>query len=357
MIRLVWLCVILNVFVGCLNNNDDGITPQAQDFLFDKEKSLAENVDNYINTLIGENSPGIAIAIVNNGEEVLKKGYGLANLDKQTPMSTTTPVYLASVSKQFYAMGILILQEQEVLNVEDKINTYFPEFPDGWSEVSIHHLLTHQSGIPDYFGKISEDKMLDITNDKVLEWAVEQELDFTPGRIFKYSNTGYIILSELIKRVSQQPIEDFMKEQIFGPVGMNKTLVYDESKPEITDRAIGYFPNGELLDYSILTTGGGGIFSTIDDLLLWSKALDEYTLVEESTFKLATTPYLNNYGYGWFIGSINHKAHINHSGGLSGFRTNILKYSTTGLTIVMLSNGSPDWTFDLTTKILNYLFP
>lgn len=353
LIKLLGLLSILSLIVGCGGNDertqqfDDEKTQQ-----FDDGVSLEENVDNYINVLVSSNSPGIAIGVINQNGLLLSKGYGLANIEKQTPISVTSPFYLASVSKQFFSMAIILLEHQGLLSFDDNVSQYFSEFPSSWKNITIHQLLSHQSGVPEY---LAGDDLTDITNAKVLEWAVQKNLDFTPGSKFSYSNTGYVILSMLIERVSQTPIKTFMENNIFAAAGMSNTLIYDETKPDIPDRAIGYSIGGNLLDYNILTTGDGGIFSTVEDLLLWSSAIDNYSIVDQSIFEAAITPYRNYYGYGWLITTFNNDRLIQHSGGLSGFRTLIVKQQSTGMTVVMLSNGEFNWLSDLSSKILMFL--
>ena len=339
--------------MGCGDSGRGGINPE--NIQFDSDSSLEANVDNYINTLVSNNSPGIAIGVIYQGEQRISKGYGLADIDNNTPISNSTPFYLASVSKQFFSMGVLLLEEQGLLSINDRVNQYFPEFPSDWSDITIHYLLSHQSGVPDYFRSLSDGELADITNIEVLEWAVQNDLNFSPGVNFNYSNTGYVILSLLIERVSQTSIETFMENNIYAPLGMSNTLVYDESKPNIPGRAIGYSSKGNLLDYNILTTGGGGIYSTIEDLFLWSEALDDYLIVEKSTFESAITTYRENYGYGWIIEPDSDNQIIFHSGGLRGFRTFIFKDKNKDMTVVMLSNGELDWLGDLFSKIVNFL--
>jgi len=348
LIKLLGLLSILSLIVACGGNNE-----KKQQF--DERVSLEENVDNYINTLVSSNSPGIAIGVINQNGLLLSKGYGLANIEKQTPISTTSPFYLASVSKQFFSMAIIILEHQGLLSFDDNVSQYFSEFPSSWENITIHQLLSHQSGLPDYFAYLAGDDLTDITNAQVLEWAVQKNLDFTPGSTFSYSNTGYIILSMLIERVSQMPIKVFMENNIFTAAGMSNTLIYDETKPDIPGRAIGYSKGGNLFDYNILTTGDGGIFSTVEDLLLWSSAIDNYSIVDQNIFESAITPYRNDYGYGWFITTLNNERLIQHSGGLSGFQTLIIKQQSTGITVVMLSNGEFNWLSDLSRKILIFL--
>ena len=355
--RGIILLAMAGVMVGSMTGcgGDDDTDPNPETLIFDSNLSLSENVDNYINALVDQDKGGIAIGVVDQGVKVFGKGYGLANIDSNTPMSTETPVYLASVSKQFFATGIMVLVQQGMLSLHDDVSVYFPEFPETWPSITAHHLLSHQSGMPDYFRALQQDELIDITNTQVLDWAVQNNLNFAPGTQFRYSNTGYVLLSLLIERVTQMSIETFMQTNVFGVAGLDNTVVYDESKPMIPGRAIGYAPNGSLLDYHVLTTGGGGLFSTVDDMLAWSQALDDALVIDAPRFELLTTPNRNGYGYGWFIGNINGEPSISHSGGLQGYRTLLVKQQGKDRTIVMLSNSPVNWHMDLARKIDAFL--
>ena len=198
----------------------------------------------------------------------------------------------------------MILEEKGKLSYDDKLSDYFPEFPEYAKNITIHHLLTHTSGIFDYFKK--RQYRNNLTNDDVLKFLTKQsETDFEPGTEFSYSNSGYVLLSLIIERVTKIPYHKFLKENIFVPLGMENTLVFDESKPEVPNRAVGYKSNGKLNDYKILTTGDGGIYSTIEDLFLWDQALYTNKIVSKETLKSGYKPVKltngekKNYGYGW----------------------------------------------------------
>lgn len=322
---------------------------------FNTNTDIEKNVDSFVNQYVSSKLPGVAVMVVRDSTVTLKKGYGLANIERQLPVKPDTPFYLASVSKQFTAMAIMILEEHGMLAYEDKLEAYFPEIPDGWNSITIHHLLTHQSGIPDYLSDLGLSNE-GITNNQVLDILVKRgDLEFSPGTKYDYSNSGYAILAILVGRVSGQPFHIFVKENIFDPLGMTKSLVYDESQPDMPDRAIGYTSNGNLNDYKLLTMGDGGMFSTIEDLRKWDQSLYTEEIIRRETLTRAYTSYVSEgYGYGWFIDEYRGLAHYSHGGGLVGYRTHISRFPSAKLTIVILSNGTYQWIWDLNAEIIRY---
>lgn len=331
----------------------DGGNPVTSDF--DPDSDIEQNVDSFVSEYVVGNLPGVAVLIARDSTVILEKCYGLANIQEQLPVSPGTPFYLASVSKQFTAMAIMILEERGWLTYEDKLETYFPQVPDSWNAITIHHLLTHQSGIPDYLNDLRI-PTTGITNDQVLDILIQnEELEFSPGTKYEYSNSGYAILATLTGEVSNQPFHVFVKENIFDPLEMTKSLVYDESRPDIPDRAIGYSSQGVLFDYNLLTTGDGGIFSTIEDLHKWDQSLYTEKLISDETLERAYTSHVpEGYGYGWSVDVYKGLPHYSHGGGLVGYRTHISRFPSVKLTIVILSNGSYDWIYDLNDEIVRY---
>lgn len=286
-----------------------------------------------------------AILVSQDGEPIYKNALGYADKDGNRKLNKASVFYLASVSKQFTAMAIMILKEQKKLSYDDKLSKYFPEFPDYADTVTVEQLMTHTSGIADHFRLGIYKKGL--TNSDVIELLVEQkELDFQPGEKFSYSNGGYVLLSLIVGKVSGMPFHKFMEANIFKPLGMNNTLVYDESAPAIENRAVGYNQTGVLDDYEIFTTGAGGMYSTLDDLHLWDQALYAEKLISKPALDEAfTAATLNNgestnYGYGWGVSEKEGRKVVQHSGGLSGYRT-ILKrnlYDSSGY-IILTNHG------------------
>lgn len=291
-----------------------------------------------------------AVLIADNGNIQFMKTYGYSDLETSKPLSFQSSFRLASVSKQFTSMAIMILKERELLNFDDKVQKYIPElliYPD----ITIRHLLNHSSGLPDYetFTKdyIKDNEFLTIP--KVLKILQEKPIDlnFTPGSKFKYSNTGYIFLSELISRVSGKSFEVFLDENIFIPLGMKNSKVWNlqSLEPYLKDRVIGY-TNRIKDDYTNQdgVSGDGAVFVSIEDFLLWDNALRENSLISKSTWIEAISPgILNNgkqsyYGFGWILS--NNGKYIYHTGGWCAARTYIYKDLETGLLIVILDSSS-----------------
>jgi len=258
--------VFLQLAIACSNNNN--LNPAIPPPSFDYALTSEENIDSYIDQLIkNESGPGISIAVVKDNAVVVRKSYGLANIEDQIAISSDTPFYLASVSKQFTAMAVMILGEKGLLTYDEKLSTYLPDTPNEWKKITVHYLLTHQSGIPNY-ANLPGFSIEQVTNTDVLEKLIENRvLNFTPGERFSYSNSGYIALSHIIESVSGQSLGSFLKEEIFDPLEMTNSIVYDESTPDINNKVIGYKSNADgsysLRDYNQLTTGPGGIYSMI----------------------------------------------------------------------------------------------
>lgn len=283
------------------------------------------------------------VLVSQDGKAIYKNALGYADKDNNRKLNKASVFYLASVSKQFTTMAIMILKEQKKLSYNDKLSQYFPEFPEYANNVTINQLMTHTSGIPDHYRLGAYKKGL--TNKDVIELLVKQkQLDFQPGEEFSYSNGGYVLLSLIVEKVSGMPFHKFMETNIFKPLGMNNTLVYDESTPTINNRAVGYNQAGELDDYEILTTGAGGMYSTVDDLHLWDQALYTEKLVSKSTLEEAFTPAMlnngasTNYGFGWGISEKDGKKIVEHSGGLSGYRTFIKRNLDNNSSYILLTN-------------------
>lgn len=325
------------------------------------ENDKAKKVDQFITACFGKNIFNGTILVAENGKTIYKNALGYLDFETKEKLQINSPFYLASVSKQFTAMSIMILKEQNKLKYEDKLSDYFPEFPSYSNQVTIRHLLTHTSGIPNHYRLGAYKK--DLTNQEVLEILIKQDtLDFNPGENYSYSNGGYVLLAMIAEKASAKPFHEFLKEQIFNPLGMNQSLVYDESKPEIPLRAIGHNNFGDINDYEILTTGAGGIYSTVEDLYLWDQALYTEKLVKSETLNDAFEPFklnndsISNYGFGWKIEQDKTGKIVSHGGALVGYRTYIERNLSSKNTIIFLTNRGSTTSFDkLSDAIVNIL--
>jgi CubicO group peptidase (beta-lactamase class C family) len=282
--------------------------------------------------------PGLAVAVIYHGNVVFEKGFGMADIDAGFSVERDSRFYLASVSKQITSMAVMLLYEDGLIDFEDRIVNTFPEAPETWNQITIHHLLTHQSGIVEYL-KLPD--KANWTNQDVFNVVINYAPEFTPGEQYKYSNTGYLLLAMLVERISGLPFENFVHEKIFTPLGMNQSMVFDPSRPVVPLRAVGYWSNSNLHDYPLLTMGDGGIFSSLNDMEKWIMGLFNSNLLKPETLDLAFTSYKGRgYGYGWNVGKIKGRKRLHHAGGLVGYSTHVSLIPDEELAIIVLSNGT-----------------
>lgn len=319
-------------------------------------------VDSLLQAAFPAGGPGAAVMVIRDGAVVHQAGYGLANLETRQPITPTTNFYLASVSKQFTSMAVMMLLEQGKLDLEDRLTDFFPGFPAYGQEVRLRHLLTHTSGLPDYYGLI--DDYTGLNNDDVYAILLRQDsLTFPPGARYSYSNSGYVLLSRIVERASGTTFRAFVHEHIFSPLGMAHSVVYDTTAPAVTERALGYQKSDDgyaVLDYNAFTTGGGGLFSSISDLYKWDQALYTGRLVSQGLLARAWAPTAlndgdaSNYGYGWGIGELEGRPAFRHSGSLRGFRTFIIRVPEEHLSVILLCNVAHANPSELGRKIAAY---
>ncbi|HVF90156.1 MAG TPA: serine hydrolase [Blastocatellia bacterium] len=314
------------------------------------EKSA--KVDEIMSAMIRPGAPGAAVMVIRDGKVIHKKGYGLANVEAGTPIDTNTVFDLASVSKQFTAMAVMILAERGKLSYDDPLTKFFPEFPAYASKITVRHLLNHTSGLPDYmasFEKLGKKDFEPTSKDAIKMLSEMPEPRFAPGDKWEYSNSGYMVLAQIVEKASGMGFASFMKKNIFDPLGMNNTLIADESRPKIADRAISYAPQAEgfkNIDYTPLNLifGDGNVNTSVEDMYRWDQALYTEKLVKQATLKQAFTPAKLNdgsptkYGFGWSIGDVNGLQVLAHGGAWVGFRTYIIRFPGERFTVIVLSN-------------------
>ncbi len=285
------------------------------------------------------------VLVADNGKVLYKGAHGYGDFETKRKLVIESPCYLASVSKQFTTMAIMILNEKGKLNYDDPLTKYFPEFPDYAKNVTIRQMMEHTSGVANHYDLGIYKPGL--TNEDVLQALIKQEnLNFTPGEKYSYSNGAYVLLSMIVEKISGQPFSTFMKKNIFAPLEMENTCVFDKNTPAMKNRAIGYTPAWTKEDYEIYTTGAGGMYSTVEDLFKWDQALYTDKLISKKTLEEAfTSAKLNDgsetgYGFGWGIGENEDGGKIvRHSGGLNGFRTFIERDLQHKRTIILLTNN------------------
>jgi CubicO group peptidase (beta-lactamase class C family) len=288
--------------------------------------------------------------LVARGDQVLfSKGYGEANLEWHIPNTPTTKFRLGSVTKQFTAAGILLLEERGKLKVDDPIKKYLPDAPAAWDAIELEHLLTHTSGIANFTSlpEFEKRKMHAATVEEAISWFRDLPLEFAPGEKMAYSNSGYLLLGWVIEKVGGQSYAQFMQENIFTPLGM-KDSGYDSNSAIIERRAAGYSPGPDGIvnaDYVSMTIphAAGALYSTTEDLLRWQRALYGNKLISADGVRRMTTPFQEGYGFGLAIAAGKRRIY-QHGGGIEGFNTHLSYYPESDVTVAALGNlngGAP----------------
>jgi CubicO group peptidase (beta-lactamase class C family) len=308
-------------------------------------QELSSRMEQYMAARVERGHFNGSVLLAKNGQVLFCRGYGMANLEHDVACTPNTKFRLGSITKQFTAMAIVILQERGELAVTDKVKKYVPGVPKAWDDITIHHLLTHTSGIPNYTGFPDFLKTLRnaVTVDELIAKFKDKPLDFKPGDKFKYSNSGYIVLGKIIEAASGRTYATFMKEAIFDPLGMNDTG-YDNFATVLKNRASGYSrllglapANATYIDMSI-PHAAGALYSTALDLLKWDQALDSEKLLPRKSIEAMFTPFKDRYAYGWSIDDKFDQPRHSHAGGIPGFVTFIERFPAEKLLVVVLSN-------------------
>jgi len=292
------------------------------------------------------NVPGASVLVIRDGKPIVRRAYGLANVEERVAATPETNYRLASMTKQFTAAAILLLMESGKLQLDDPIRKWLPSLPEATSAVTLRHLLTHTSGLIDY-----EDVIPDGTTEQVHDADVlrllkaENRTYFVPGASYRYSNSGYSLLALIVERASGETFASFLRDHIFVPLGMTNTVAHEEGISTVAHRAFGYSSaNGAWTrtDQSLTSAvlGDGGIYSSIDDLAKWDAALYDDRLLRRESRELAFTPATDTdepnvkYGFGWRITGDT----LWHSGETRGFRNVIVRDPSRRLTVVILTN-------------------
>ena len=308
-----------------------------------------------------------AILVAEHGHVIYKKAFGLADRENNRPFTLETPEYIGSLSKQFTAMGIMILMEKGKLRYNQPVREFIPELPVCMQPVTIRNLLCHTSGLATF------DDFPDMTEQDVLNILLKQKtLHFSPGEKFEYCNAGYSLLGMIIEKISGQTLNDFLSENIFKPLGMNHTCV-NEVLGRNSERAVGYDMFGTQNNYDTFMGGNASVISTAEDLFIWDQALYRPTIVKKKTLEEAfeRSPIRINdevfgnksYGFGWWISVKDGAKVLFHDGGFGGYRAYIERFLTEQNTIIQISNLRHPYTLDIRNAIVNilndkpYLYP
>ena len=326
---------------------------------------------------VRDGEPGMAVLVREGGKTVFSRGYGVRALRSRERVDPETNFRLASVTKAFTAVAVALLVRDGRLRYEDALTDVFPAFPAYGRGITIRHLLTHTSGLPDY-----EALMTAAEQGRAPLWTAERQIRddevlallrgetkglFPPGTSWAYSNSGYVVLGLVVARVSGKPFGDFLRQRIFAPLGMDRTLAYEKGRNEVRDRAFGHARDGggfREADQSptSATLGDGGVYSNLEDLARWDEALRVNELLSPAWMKLALAPVRLadgsgtrwppgprggdnldpgqpvSYGFGWFLDPWRGRSRMWHHGATSGFRSVIERFSDERLTVVVLAN-------------------
>jgi len=341
-----------------------------------REDSAESKIDALFSGVTAPDAPGLAALVRENGKTVFEQGYGLRDLRTKTKIDAHTNFRLASFTKQFTAMAIMLLAHDSKLGYDETLTEIFPDFPVYGKSITIRNLLNHTSGLPDY-----EDLMERAERTNGQRWSPEKQIQdsevlellkkeksgkFAPGTSWSYSNSAYVVLGLIVAKVSGKPYSEFLRERMFTPLKMDHTLVHQKGKNEVEDRAFGYSREHDAFQETdqsstSATLGDGGIYSNLEDLAKWDDALRNHALLSEKEMQPALTPVKLNdgseprwpteanddnlhpgkpvsYGFGWFRDPYNGRRRMWHTGSTMGFRTVIERFLGENLTIIILSN-------------------
>jgi CubicO group peptidase (beta-lactamase class C family) len=371
----------------------------------------SSQIDAIFATLKSDHAPGAAVLVVRNGRVAFRQGYGVTDLRTKTRIDAHTNFRLASFTKQFTAACIMLLARDGKLHHDDHLTDFFPEFPEYGKAITVRNLLNHASGLPDYeellmkqYPNTPPEKVPQILDAGVLKLLEQQTKgEFRAGSKWEYSNSGYAVLAMIVEKVSGKPFGQFLQERIFVPLKMTNTLAYEKGKNEVPHRAYGHTKKDETkqdtakqdatkpdattkdevkkdetkadvawqeTDQSPTSAvlGDGGIYSSLDDLAKWDRALRDHTLLSEKEMQPALTPVQPSggppklddqpvsYGFGWFLDPYKGYKRMSHDGSTIGFRTTIQRFTDDSLTVIILCNRADQNPEALALKVADLYF-
>ena len=360
------LCVFFGFFAAGVSGQ---VTPHQIDEAFARLES--------------SNAPGAAVVVVHHGRTVFSRGYGVTDLRTLGPIGPETNFRLASFTKQFTAMCIMLLVHDGKLRYDERVTDIFPEFPAYGKSITLRNLLNHTSGLPDYeailmkqYPSTPEDQIPQIHDLGVLQLLEQQTSGkFPAGSRWEYSNSGYATLAMIVEKASGMPFGEFLHDRIFVPLKMTHTLAYEKGKNEVPHRAYGHTREKDgwhQTDQSPTSAvlGDGGIYSSTEDLLKWDRALAEHTLLSAAEMQPALTPVEPSggraknesgasvaYGFGWFLAPYKGHKRMSHDGETVGFRTTFQRFPDDNLSIIVLANRADANAQELALKVADLYLP
>jgi CubicO group peptidase (beta-lactamase class C family) len=339
-------------------------------FLISNSVLFAQNLDREIDSLITSKfkpeSPGAVFMAVKKGKVIYRKAFGMANLEFDIKMKPESVFEIGSMTKQFTAVSILMLAEQGKLKLDDEITKFIPDYPTNGNRITIHHLLTHTSGIKDFTSMkaIKDIARRDLSPKELVDFFKNEPIDLLPGKQYKYCNSGYVLLGYIIETVSGQSYEEFITTNIFKKIGMENTY-YANHEKIIKNRVSGYrdkegYVNANYISFSI-PYASGSIMSNVDDMLLWQNAINTNVLLNATFTEKAFTNYqLDNgtkidYGYGWHLEKVKDKIVREHGGSIFGFKSMGVYEPSEQIYVIGLSNCDCNSPTSITRDIASLL--
>jgi len=333
-----------------------------------------EEVDELFLKYKKEEGPGASIGVFHNGKIIFEKSYGLSNIETESHNSKHTNFRLASLTKQFTAMSIMICKEKNFLSYEDTLDRFFPNFPDYGQKITVRHLLNHTSGLKDYEEHIPKSQSINLTDQDILNMLANLDATYFPaGSKFKYSNSGYAVLAMIVEKVSGISFHDFIQKHIFHPLGMKNSIVFKDNQNTVPFRALGYSWSNKdekwyLADQNITSSilGDGCAYSSVSDYFLWDIALYSNPLVSKLNQELMFTPgtlndgsisgpYDNSgYGFGWVVSEYKGRKMYSHRGSTTGFRNIIMRFPNDMFTVIVLCNDADAEPVKIAQKLTDF---
>ncbi|MDT0125343.1 serine hydrolase domain-containing protein [Paenibacillus sp. RRE4] len=307
-------------------------------------RTLESKIHDFFTSLEKDEEYSGSVLISKDDKIWFNRGYNYADREHQVKNTPETKFRIGSITKQFTAMAIMMLQEQGELNVLDQVSKFIPSYKYG-DQFNLHHLLTHSSGIPNItqLPNIKELMKQPTTTQKTVRLITDLQPEFVPNTTFQYSNSGYILLAYIIEKMTGLTYEQFLSNHIFSPLGMNNSGCDNHGKV-IPNRAQGYEYDNDIVNAAYIDMsfpiGGGNLYSTTEDLFKWDRSLYTERLVTRESLNTIFTAHGFGYGYGWFIDEDEHRRRVYHGGGIVGFKNEIVRYVDDRITIIMLNNLS-----------------
>ncbi len=315
---------------------------------------LHEQLDSIVESAATDDGPGLVIAVFDGEDEIYRRSRGLANLSTREPLTPATPIYIASLAKTMTSAAIFQLADESRLSIDDPITNHIPTLPDFARDITIRHLLNHTSGLPDYDDLLTEQQLAGATNERVLA-ALEAAPapQAAPGEKWSYCNAAYVLLAEVIERIEDAPLPEVLERRFFAPLGMTSTWMQADDAPPRADVALAYKRDDDAWTPSGRTNhiyGPGGVYSTLDDLILWTRAFISGDILSDWAMQLAITPAQASgkrtpYSCGWQPediggrGPLAGKEYVASFGSLGGYQCEIVWFPADDLWYIALSNA------------------